>query len=77
MSKGESFVEMIGVPQYVFGASSMNYILILFIPIGCAAFDLAGKVFSNMFYPSQTQIHSELEAEEFDMIRKTKKQGAV
>ena len=57
---------MTGVPQHVFGVSSVNYILMFFIPVGGMAFDLAGKVFSNMFYPSQTQIHTELEAKEFN-----------
>lgn len=44
----------------------------LFIPIGAMAFDVAGKVFSNMFYPSQNQIHIELEAKEFRQKRKYK-----
>lgn len=36
------------------------------------AFDVAGKVFSNFFYPSQTQIHIELEAKELGKARKAK-----
>jgi hypothetical protein len=36
----------------------------LVIPISGMGFDLFGKVFSNMYYPTQTQIHIEIEAKE-------------
>ena len=55
---------MVGAPARVFLTSSSNYATMLFIPVGAMAFDVAGKVFSNMFYPSQIQIHIELEAKE-------------
>ena len=67
-----TFFAMVAVPQHVLGTSSMNYALIFFIPIAGMAFDVAGKVFSNCYYPSQTQIHIELEAKEFAESRKTK-----
>ena len=60
------------VPNHVYLTSSSNYILILFIPIGATALDVAGKVFSNMFYPSQNQIHIELENKEIRQKRKFK-----
>merc|ERR1712238_131911 len=63
------------VPQHVFSTSSLNYVLIIFIPISGMAFDVAGKVFSNFFYPSQTQIHIELEAKELGKARKAKKKN--
>jgi len=47
----------------------------IFIPIGAMAIDIAGKVFSNMFYPSQNQIHIELEVEETRQRKKAQKQG--
>jgi len=34
------------------------------VPVAAMAFDLFGKVFSNMYYPTQTQIHIEIEAKE-------------
>ena len=67
-----TFFAMVAVPQHVLGTSSMNYALMFFIPIAGMAFDVAGKVFSNLYYPSQTQIHIELEAKEFAESRKTK-----
>lgn len=33
------------------------------------AFDLFGKVFSNMYYPTQTQIHIEIEAKEWALAK--------
>jgi hypothetical protein len=64
---------MVGVPNHIFGARSISYISMLFVPIGAMAFDIAGKVFSNMFFPTQTQIHVELEAKEFADVRKSRR----
>jgi magnesium-transporting ATPase (P-type) len=61
---GEYF-NLVGVPNHIFGTRSINYLSILFVPIAGMTVDIAGKVFSNMFYPTQTQIHIELEAKEF------------
>ena len=44
--------------------SSVNWISMTFIPIAGMAYDVCWKVFSNMFYPTQTQIHTEIEAQE-------------
>jgi len=63
-SDAGSWFVMVGAPARVFLTSSSNYATMLFIPVGAMAFDVAGKVFSNMFYPSQIQIHIELEAKE-------------
>lgn len=57
---GEYF-NLVGVTPRVFGTRSLSWISILFIPILGMAFDLSGKVFSNMFFPTQTQIHIEIE----------------
>jgi hypothetical protein len=40
----------------------MTWMLILFVPIIAIVVDVCGKVFSNMFYPTQTQVHLEKEA---------------
>jgi hypothetical protein len=45
----------------------------LFVPIFGIALDLSGKVFSNMFYPTQTQIHVELQSREFAERKKQKR----
>lgn len=70
-----SWFPMTSVPAHVFSNCSSNYALMLCIPFGAIAFDVFGKVFSNMFYPSQNQIHIELEAKEIRQQRKLKNQG--
>ena len=48
--------------NHVLGTRSLSWILILFVPIIGMIFDVSGKLFSNLFYPTQTQIHLELES---------------
>ncbi|MGK3744950.1 MAG: hypothetical protein ACI90V_011811 [Bacillariaceae sp.] len=60
-AKAGTFFVMLDVAQHAFGTSSLTYLMILFIPVAGIAVDVSIKVFSNMFYPSQTQIHRELE----------------
>lgn len=38
--------------------------LFILVPSATMCFDVVGKVFSNMFYPTQTQIHIEISAQE-------------
>jgi hypothetical protein len=47
----------------------------LVIPISGMGFDLFGKVFSNMYYPTQTQIHVEIEAKE--RVKSIKRDGRL
>jgi hypothetical protein len=35
----------------------------ILVPAIAIAFDVAGKVYGNMFYPTQTQIHMEIAAD--------------
>lgn len=58
------------------GTRSINWLAILFVPIVGISFDVCGKVFSNMFYPTQTQIHIEIEAKEMAEKRKERQDGA-
>jgi hypothetical protein len=69
----DGFFDFAGVWPHVFGTSSVHYISMLFAPIATMAFDVCWKVFSNMFYPTQTQIHTELEAKEFADIRNSRR----
>jgi magnesium-transporting ATPase (P-type) len=48
--------------NHVLGTRALSWMLILFVPIIGITVDVVGKVFSNMFYPTQTQIHLEREA---------------
>ncbi len=63
------FFNFNGIVPHVFSTSSVTYIALGFIPIAAIAFDVCWKVFSNMYYPTQTQIHIEIESKEFDEKR--------
>ena len=52
------------VTNHALGARSMSWMLIVFVPIIAAALDIVLKLFSNLFYPTQTQIHMEILAKE-------------
>jgi magnesium-transporting ATPase (P-type) len=43
---------------------TINYMILIFIPVFAILVDVCGKLFSNMFYPTQTQIHKEIEAKQ-------------
>jgi hypothetical protein len=68
---GEYF-QIIGVPPHIFSTSTLNYVSMLFVPIFGMAFDLCFRVFSNMYYPTQTQIHIEIESKEVSKLKKEK-----
>jgi hypothetical protein len=38
--------------------------LVLLVPVACTVFDATGKLFANMNFPTQNQIHMELAAKE-------------
>ena len=56
------FFNFVGVTPHVLGTRSLNWMIMFFVPVTAIAFDVAGKVFSNMYYPTQTQIHIETES---------------
>jgi len=52
------------VTNHALGTRSMSWMLIFFVPIMGMILDVVLKVFSNMYYPTQTQIHLEIQAKE-------------
>ena len=45
----------------MFNMMSISWFLFLLIPIASIVCDMTGKLFSNMHFPTQTQIHMEIE----------------
>ena len=43
---------------------SITWVLSVLVPVIAILFDVTGKVYSNILYPTQTQIHAEIEARE-------------
>jgi hypothetical protein len=58
-----SLSAFVNVTNHALGTRSMSWLLIIFVPIAGILFDVVGKVYSNMFYPTQTQIHLEAESQ--------------
>jgi flagellar biosynthesis protein FlhB len=50
------------VTNHVLFTRSLSWMLMFFVPIFSMIIDVVAKVFSNMFYPTQTQIHLEMES---------------
>jgi hypothetical protein len=63
-SGASGFSAFLMVTNHAFGTRSINWMLLAFVPIFGMVFDVSFKVFSNMYYPTQTQIHVELESKE-------------
>jgi len=61
LSGGTDFIPFYGVSTHTFNLRSMTWILLPLTLAGAMGLDVAGKVFSNMFYPQQTQIHVEIQ----------------
>jgi hypothetical protein len=57
-----SFGLFTDVTNHALGTKSLNWMLITFVPMMGMVLDVVFKVFSNMYYPTQTQIHLEAEA---------------
>ena len=58
------FSDFTEVVVHAWQTRSLSWMSILLVPIAGIVFDVSGKVFSNLFFPTQTQIHVELFAAE-------------
>jgi magnesium-transporting ATPase (P-type) len=59
-----AFSQFVDTPIHVFHMRSTTWMLLMLVPTMGMVFDVAGKVYSNMFFPTQTQIHVEIAAKE-------------
>ena len=64
------------VTNHVFSTRSMSWLLVIFVPITGMVFDVTGKVFSNMYYPTQTQVHLERESQGKVLAKRRRLQDA-
>lgn len=55
-------IPFVMVATHMYNKRAVTWLLILVVPIIACGIDVAFKLFSNMFYPSQTQIHIEIQA---------------
>lgn len=59
-----TFFPFVYVTEHVLNTRSMTWMVSLLIPTIAIICDVTGKVYSNMFFPTQTQIHMEIAANE-------------
>jgi hypothetical protein len=59
---GEYF-NLVGVVSHMFSTRTINWLVLLFLPVSAISFDVAGKALGNVLYPTQTQIHMEIESQ--------------
>jgi hypothetical protein len=63
------FSHFVGTVTHVLNMRSISWMLIFFVPLAAMVFDVTGKVYSNLFFPTQTQIHVEIFAQGEDSKR--------
>jgi magnesium-transporting ATPase (P-type) len=68
-----SFSPFVMVTHHTFGTRSISYMVVLIVFLSCQVVDVVGKVFSNMFYASQTQIHREIQVLEYKKQKREEK----
>jgi hypothetical protein len=61
------------VTYHTFHTRSIAWLAVFIVALACTAVDVVGKVFSNLFYPTQTQIHREIQVLEYKKRRREEK----
>ena len=57
-----AYSRFVDTTSHVLATRSLSWMLITFVPIMGIIFDVTGKVYANLFFPTQTQIHLEMES---------------
>mmetsp|Transcript_397 Transcript_397/g.539 ORF Transcript_397/g.539 Transcript_397/m.539 type:complete len:933 (+) Transcript_397:61-2859(+) len=63
-SGASSMSPFVMAANHTYNTRSITWMLLILVPTAACVFDVVGKVFGNMYYPTQTQIHCEIQAEE-------------
>jgi len=59
-----SVTPFVGIPYHMFETRAITFMALIAVILSAVAADVVMKVFSNMFYPTQTQIHKEIQRKE-------------
>jgi len=65
-----TFSQFTYVAMHTFNRRAISWMSIILVPVSACVFDVTGKLFSNLYYPTQTQIHMEIQAKETADSRK-------
>lgn len=63
-SGASTFSAFVMAADHVFATRSINWMLFIFVPLVAMAFDVVVKVFGNLYYPTQSQIHLEINSKQ-------------
>jgi hypothetical protein len=58
------FFPFVLVTNHLLNMRSITWVISVLTPTIAIIFDVTGKVYSNIFFPTQTQIHAEISAQE-------------
>jgi len=59
-----TFFSFIYVTPHVLNMRSITWMVSILVPTIACILDVAGKLYSNLYYPTQSQIHAEIAAKE-------------
>ena len=65
-----AFFPFVFVTEHLLNMRSITWVLSILTPTIAMIFDVTGKVYSNIFFPTQSQIHAEIEMQERKASRK-------
>ena len=54
-----TFFPFVLVTRHVLNTRSITWMVSMLVPTIAVIWDVTGKVYSNMFFPTQTQVHAE------------------
>ena len=73
-----TFSLFVDTVSHAFNTRVSTWMVIILVPIAGMVFDITGKVFGNLFYPTQTQIHVEIfAARRAKRVRRNQRDGAA
>ena len=59
-----TFFSFVFVTTHVLNMRSMTWMVSILVPTIACILDVTGKLYSNLYYPTQSQIHAEIAAKE-------------
>lgn len=68
-----SWSPFVMVTYHTFHTRFITWMVVLLVILICTGVDVVLKVFSNMFYPTQTQIHREIQVLEYQKAKREEK----
>ena len=72
-SAGSAFAPFVMVTDHLFHTRTITWVVIVLVTVAATSLDVVGKVFSNMYYPTQTQIHREIQKLKFKKEKRAEK----